>query len=199
MWRDDNAGGGCFFRPSGDWRQRLLSSRSGALAQRIGPRFPLTVGPLLIAAGMLLMTRIGPGVGYLDTVLPAVVVFGLGLAGTVAPVTATTLAAADDRHAGAASGVNNAVARTAGLLAVALLPPIAGLTGNAFQQPHTLAAGFHTAMIVTAGLAVAGGLLAFATISDDVIEDQQPERPSCPNLQCAVAGPAVHPHTTQSP
>jgi len=177
----------------------VLSSRSGALAQRIGPRFPLTVGPLLIAAGMLLMTRIGPGVGYLDTVLPAVVVFGLGLAGTVAPVTATTLAAADDRHAGAASGVNNAVARTAGLLAVALLPPIAGLTGNAFQQPHTLAAGFHTAMIVTAGLAVAGGLLAFATISDDVLEDQQPERPSCPNLQCAVAGPAVHPHTTQSP
>ena len=79
---------------------------------------------------MLLMTRIAPGSGYVDTVLPAVIVFGLGLAATVAPVTATVLGAANERHAGVASGVNNAVARTAGLLAVALLPPIAGLTGR---------------------------------------------------------------------
>lgn len=163
-----------------------LSARSGALAQRIGPRIPLTVGPLLIAAGMLLMTRIGPGAGYAEAVLPAVVVFGLGLAATVAPVTATTLAAADERHAGVASGVNNAVARTAGLLAVALLPPIAGLTGNAFQQPTVVAAGFHTAMIVTAGLAAAGGLLAFFTISNDVLAAQPPApQPT----SCALAGP----------
>lgn len=94
-----------------------LSARAGALAQRIGPRLPLTAGPLLIAAEMLLMTRIGPGAGYVAVVLPAVVVFGLGLALTVAPVTATTLAAADARHAGVASGVNNAVARTAGFTA----------------------------------------------------------------------------------
>jgi EmrB/QacA subfamily drug resistance transporter len=168
-----------------------LSSRSGALAQRIGPRLPLTVGPLLIAAGMLLMTRIGPGSGYVDDVLPAVVVFGLGLATTVAPVTATTLAAADERHAGAASGVNNAVARTAGLLAVALLPPIAGLSGDAFQQPDALAAGFHTAMLVTAGLAAAGGLLAFATISNDVLGETPapPETPTPHHLSCALAGP----------
>lgn len=102
-----------------------LSSASGALAQRIGPRLPLTIGPLVIAAGMVLMTRIGPGASYGTVVLPAVVVFGLGLAATVAPVTAAALAAADERHAGVASGVNNAVARTAGLLAVALLPPSA--------------------------------------------------------------------------
>ena len=75
----------------------------------------MTVGPLLIAGGMLLMTRIAPGRGYVETVLPAVIVFGLGLAATVAP-----------RHAGAGWGVNNAVARTAQLRAVALLPPSRG-------------------------------------------------------------------------
>jgi MFS family permease len=169
-----------------------LSSGAGELAQRIGPRLPLTLGPLLIAAGMLLMTRIGPGAGYADTVLPAVLVFGLGLAATVAPVTATALATVDERHAGAASGVNNAVARTAGLVAVALLPPIAGLTGDAFESPHQLAAGFHTAMFVTAAVAAAGGLLAFVTISDGVLGEPPPAShpPSCP-----VAGPPYTPLT----
>jgi hypothetical protein len=167
-----------------------LSSRSGALAQRIGPRLPLTAGPLLIAAGMLLMTRITPGAGYADTVLPAVVVFGLGLAATVAPVTATALAAVDERQAGTASGVNNAVARTAGLLAVALLPPIAGLSGDAFEQPDALVAGFHTAMFVTAALAAAGGLLAFATISDDALGG--PQAAAHPT-SCPVAGPPYTP------
>src|SRR5205807_4983857 len=106
-----------------------LSPRTGALARRIGPRLPLTVGPFLIAIGMLLMRRIGAGDSYVGSVLPAVVVFGLGLALVVAPITATVLAAADERHAGVASGVNNAVARTAGLAAVAVLPLIAGLSG----------------------------------------------------------------------
>jgi len=133
------------------------------------------------------MTRIGPGSSYAGTVLPAVVVFGLGLALVVAPVTATTLAAAPERHAGVASGVNNAVARTAGLLAVALLPPIAGLTGNALAHPHTLASGFHTAMLISAGLAVLGGLLAFGTISNDVLSAEEPAEE--PRLQCPVAGP----------
>ncbi|HET9125588.1 MAG TPA: MFS transporter, partial [Solirubrobacteraceae bacterium] len=167
-----------------------LSARAGALAQRIGPRWPLTAGPLLIAAGMLLMTRIGPGAGYVAVVLPAVVVFGLGLALTVAPVTATTLAAADARHAGVASGVNNAVARTAGLLAVALLPPIAGLTGNAFEQPAVLAGGFHVAMLVSAGLAAGGGLIAWMTISNDVLADRPPTQPFS---SCPLAGPPATP------
>jgi predicted MFS family arabinose efflux permease len=85
-----------------------LSARIGDLAQRIGPRTPLTVGPLLLSAGMLLMARIEPGDAYVSSVLPAVIVFGLGLAGVVAPVTATVLAAVDERHAEVASGVNNA-------------------------------------------------------------------------------------------
>ncbi len=85
----------------------------------------------MIAAGLLLLTRIDPGDSYVSSVLPAVIVFGLGLTLVVAPVTATVLAAADARHSGIASGINNAVARVAGLLAVAVLPLIAGLTGEA--------------------------------------------------------------------
>src|SRR5207244_12410901 len=84
----------------------LLSARSGALAQRIGARIPLTVGPLVIALGLLLMTRIEPGDSYVSSVLPAVIVFGLGLTLVVSPVTATVLAAADEHHAGIASGLH---------------------------------------------------------------------------------------------
>lgn len=164
-----------------------LSSASGALAQRIGPRLPLTIGPLVIAAGMVLMTRIGPGASYTTVVLPAVVVFGLGLAATVAPVTAAALAAADERHAGVASGVNNAVARTAGLLAVALLPPLSGLTGDAFGSPAAMTAGFHTAMLISAGLAALGGVLAFATISNDLLAEEPDEEPPSHHYHCALA------------
>jgi EmrB/QacA subfamily drug resistance transporter len=147
-----------------------LSPRAGAWAQRIGPRRPLTLGPLLIAAGMLLMSRIGPGAGYLETVLPAVIVFGLGLSATVAPITATVLAAAPTRHSGIASGVNNAVARTAQLAAVAVLPLIAGISGADFQRPAALADGFQIAMYATAALAAAGAALAWWTLGDDVDE-----------------------------
>ncbi|MUL49005.1 MFS transporter [Mycobacterium sp. CBMA293] len=169
-----------------------LSSASGALAQRIGPRLPLTVGPLLVAAGMVLMTRIGPGSAYVTTVLPAVIVFGLGLAATVAPVTAATLAAADERHAGVASGVNNAVARTGGLLAVALLPPIAGLTGDAFLSPTALTAGFHTAMLISAGLAAAGGVVAFVSISNDLLTETPTRAPEHQHFSCALAEVPAH-------
>ena len=112
----------------------LLSTRAGALAQRIGPRLPLTIGPLLLAVGMLGMGQIQAGESYVTAVLPAVVVFGLGLSLVVAPVTATVLAAADASHAGIASGVNNAVARSASLVAVAALPAIAGLSGDDLEQ-----------------------------------------------------------------
>ena len=99
-----------------------LSSRAGELAERIGPRLPMTVGPALSAVGTLLLLRIDEDASYVSDVLPGVALFGLGLAATVAPLTTTVLAAAPDRHAGLASGVNNAVARTAGLLSVAALP-----------------------------------------------------------------------------
>ena len=142
----------------------LFSARSGALAQRIGPRVPLSVGPIVVAAGLLAMTRISPGDRYLTTVFPAVVVFGVGLTLVVAPITATVLAAADARRAGVASAVNNAVARVAGLLAVAVLPVVAGLTGDSFYDPAAMTPGFHIAMRWCAGLAAAGGVVAWVTI-----------------------------------
>ena len=171
----------------------VFSARSGALAQRIGPRLPLTVGPFVIAAGLLLMTRIDPGDSYVSSVLPAVIVFGSGLTLVVAPVTATVLAAADARHSGIASGINNAVSRVAGLVAVAVLPLIAGLTGDSFYDPAAMADGFHVAMVACAGLAALGGVLAWLTISDDVLEEEPKRRGDSAvavstDFSCAVAG-----------
>lgn len=142
-----------------------LSGRAGALAQRIGPRLPMTVGPVVVAAGLVLMTRIRPGTHYAATVLPAALVFGLGLACTVAPLTAAVLAAVEDRHVGVASGVNNAVARAAQLLAVAVLPAVAGITGAGYRDPDTLARGFRRAALVTAALSLAAALASWRGIS----------------------------------
>jgi len=140
----------------------VLSSRMGALAQRIGPRWPMTVGPVVVAAGLVGLARVGAGADYLTDILPAVVVFGLGLATTVAPLTAAVLAAVEDAHMGVASGVNNAVARVAGLLAVAVLPAAVGLDLTAGSD--AVSEGVHRALLVGAGLAAAGGLVAWATI-----------------------------------
>jgi predicted MFS family arabinose efflux permease len=97
----------------------LLSTRFGALADRHGPRFFMGVGPLVAAAGLALFLRLGSDVDYLTELLPALLVFGLGLSMTVAPLTATVLADADEHNAGIASGVNNAIARVASLIAIA--------------------------------------------------------------------------------
>jgi EmrB/QacA subfamily drug resistance transporter len=176
----------------------LLSARSGAMAQRIGARIPLTVGPLVIALGLLLMTRIEPGDSYVSSVLPAVIVFGLGLTLVVAPVTATVLAAADERHAGIASGINNAVSRVAGLLAVAVLPLIAGLTGDSFYDPAQMADGFRVAMFACAGLSATGGILAWLTIESEVLEAEPVPGGDAPtaildDYSCGVAGAPLRP------
>jgi EmrB/QacA subfamily drug resistance transporter len=166
-----------------------LSSRSGALATRIGPRLQLTVGPLLVAVAMLMMSQIGIGDSYVGSVLPAMVVFGLGLACTVAPITATAMAAAPARHSGLASGVNNAVSRTAQLFAVAALPVLAGISGSDYSSAKALESGFQTAMLITAAAAAAGGILAWLTISNDVLarEDHvHAEGGQC--THCAIAG-----------
>jgi predicted MFS family arabinose efflux permease len=171
----------------------LLSARAGGLAQRIGPRLPMTAGLLLAATGMLLLTRIGPHASYVRDVLPAVTIFALGLAGVVAPLTATVLATADVRHAGVASGVNNAVARAAGLLAVAAIPPLAGLTGDAYNDPGAFASGFRTAMVVSAGLLIAGAVLTYFTVRDDVLRTAPgPSEPEC-KIHCAVGAPPLEP------
>ncbi len=144
----------------------LLSSLAGRLAQRVGPRLPMTVGPFVAAIGLALLVRVVPEGGYWLTIFPAVVVFGMGLSITVAPLTATVLAAAGPEHAGIASAVNNDVARAAGLVAVAVLPVVAGITGSGGLDPYVLSIGFRTAMWVAATLAAAGGVLSYLTIRD---------------------------------
>ena len=151
-----------------------LSSRSGELASRIGPRLQMTVGPFVCAAGFLLLLRVGRDASYLLDVVPAVVVIGLGLATMVAPLTATALASAPDEHAGLASGVNNAVARTGGLVAVAGIPTLAGLDGRVYADPVAFGDGFATAVWVAAGLMVVGGILAGLGIRNTVLEEAAP-------------------------
>jgi EmrB/QacA subfamily drug resistance transporter len=171
----------------------VLSPRAGALAARIGPRLPMALGPLGCAAGVLLMRRIGPSASYVVDVLPGVVVFALGLSLTVAPLTVTVLAAASDRHAGVASGVNNAVARTASLLAVAVLPVAAGISGADYLDPAQFADGFRIALLLSAALLAAGGLLAGVLVRNGQV--QQDDGPAADRLRhCAVDGPPVeHP------
>jgi EmrB/QacA subfamily drug resistance transporter len=141
----------------------LLSGRAGALAQRIGPRVPMTIGPITVAIGMLLFTRIEPGSHYLTSVLPATLVFGLGLSTTVAPLTATVFAAVGPDELGVASGVNNAAARLAGLLAVAVLPAVVHL--DTTLAPAVLTGRVAQAMRICAGLCVVGAVIAFFTVS----------------------------------
>jgi EmrB/QacA subfamily drug resistance transporter len=174
----------------------LLSARAGALAQRIGPRLPMAVGPLLAATGFLLTLRIGRGASYVGDVLPAVVVLGLGLSLTVAPLTATVLGSADPRYAGTASGVNNAVARAGGLLAVAVIPVAAGLGDTDYTDPTSFEASFHAAMLISAGLLALGSLLAAV-----LLHEPRPEPVSAPTERiplercshCGVTGPQLHP------
>jgi EmrB/QacA subfamily drug resistance transporter len=170
----------------------LLSGPAGALAERIGPRLPMAAGPMVSAAGVALMLRIGADASYLTDVLPAVVVFGLGLSLTVAPLTATVLGAAAARFAGIASGVNNAVARAAGLLAVAVLPLAAGLAGDDYMRPEVFAGGFRVAALLASGVLATGGLLAALAIRGRVADGEPTVAPA--RVHCAVAGPALHPH-----
>ena len=194
----------------------VLSSPSGAIAQRIGPRIPLTAGAVLTGAGLLLMTRIHPGDSYLAGVLPSLVVFGTGLAALITPITATVLASVDARHAGIASAVNNALSRLGQMIAVAALPLAAGLSGTDFNDPAKLAAGFPVAMTTAAGVSFAAALLAWTTIRDDALSqpvaDGTPAAKQLPpplQRHCAMAGtplttsphprPPSHPPTAQEP
>jgi EmrB/QacA subfamily drug resistance transporter len=165
----------------------VLSPRTGRLAGRIGPRLPMTVGPMVAALGMLLMTRIGAGGSYLTDVLPAVVVFGLGLSLTVPPLTATVMGAVEARHAGVASAVNNAVARVAGLIAIAVVPLLAGLTGDAYRDPAALSASFRVGMAACALLTALGGVVAWVTIRDPLTPRSRPDE----TAHCAIGAPPL--------
>jgi len=137
-----------------------LSARSGRLSARIGPRLQMSVGPLGAGAGLLLFERATTDASYLTGVLPAVLVLGLGLSCTVAPLTATAMGALADRHTGLASAVNNDVARLGSLIAVASLPALCGISGAAYLRPLAMAHGFRTAMWLTAAMCAAGGAIA---------------------------------------
>jgi hypothetical protein len=146
----------------------------------------MIAGPIVVGIGLALFARITQSGDYLTEVLPAVLVFGFGLAVTVAPLTSTVLAAAPAERAGVASAVNNDVARAAALVAVALLPAAGGITGDAYRHADVFSAGFHTASLVSAGLCVAGGVLAVFTI-------RNPPRAAgvqpAPPIHCALDAP----------
>jgi EmrB/QacA subfamily drug resistance transporter len=168
-----------------------LSARAGALAARIGPRLPMSVGPVLAGAGLALLVRVDATGDYPGQVLPAVLVLGLGLAVTVAPLTATVLAAAPARHAGVASAVNTAVARAAALVAVAVLPAAAGITAAAYRDPAALADGFGRAVLVAGALCALGGLVAALTVRNP----PRPTRPVRGNRHCGLDAPPPRPLT----
>jgi len=179
----------------------MASSTSGKFAQRNGPRWQLVLGPIVIGLGMLMLRNAAPGATYLTGVLPGVLVFGLGLAAVVAPVTATVLASAPDHHAGVASGVNNAVARTGSLLAMAVLPAAVGLTGEDYRNPAVMTSGWQLALVLCAVAAIAGGLLALG-VDNRVLatEHEQPDNPhpgDC--LHCGVEGPPTHVRSVGQP
>ena len=165
----------------------MLSASAGAYAQRNGPRVPLTVGPLLIAFGLVLMGFIEPGQSYWISVLPAVVVFGLGLAATVAPVTATVLNATSAGWEGTGSGINNAVSRAAQLIAVAVFPAIAGLSGGSIADREVLLEGYPRAVFVMALIAAIGGMMGWFLIPPKK-RNKGIEDPSVSCYHCAVDG-----------
>jgi MFS family permease len=182
----------------------LLSGASGQLAQRIGPRPQLVAGCLLCAAASVLAVRIGPHAGYWTAVLPVALLFGLGLASLLPPVTATAMNSAPDWMAGLASGVNNAVARVAGLLWIAALPPITGLIGAAYTDPARFQASFaEISWICAAAFAVAAALAA--TFITGPRRATPPARSALvqtpvPHLACPVAFgqvPATDPQAEQ--
>jgi EmrB/QacA subfamily drug resistance transporter len=136
----------------------VLSRWTGLWASTSGPRIPLTAGALLITAGFLLLATMGGG-SYWRGFLPGIAVLGLGVAMTVAPLTTAVMGALDDARAGLASGINNAVARTAGLAGVSAVALIAGA-----RSPRELAAAFPRIMLAAAVLALCGTLVAAAFI-----------------------------------
>jgi len=164
----------------------VFSASSGALAQRIGPRLQLTVGPLIVAAGLLLLSRIDEDASWLTDVLPGAIVFGIGLVTFVAPLTATVMAAADPDHVSVASGVNNAIARASSLTALAVIPVVSGLT--AATDPTELTHAFRQGLLITAIVAAAASPLAFFGLGEHAMAPRTARR-----IQCNLDGPPLQP------
>ena len=173
----------------------LLSGRVGALTPKIGARRLMTLGGVLTAAGTLLLARLGAHPNYWLEILPALLVFSLGLVMIAVPVTVTVLAATDVRRAGIASGVNNAVARAAGALAVAAFPLLIGLQGDGYAIPADLEPAFHKAMALAAGLFAISALIAWFGIRDQTAKrtpDREVEEARCSTC-LPIGSPALEP------
>ena len=173
----------------------LLSGTSGRLAQRIGPRPQLVAGCLLCAVASALAVRIGPHTDYWTVVLPLASLFGLGLASLLPPLTASAMNSAPDSLAGLASGVNNAVARVAGLLWIAALPPITGLTGAAYADPVRFRSSFTQISWICAAAFGCAAVLAAAFITGPRRAAAAPAsaliQTPVPHLACPVAFPGT--------
>jgi EmrB/QacA subfamily drug resistance transporter len=167
----------------------LLSARSGRLAGRIGPRLQMAVGPVIVGAGLALLARTATDASYVTGVLPGVLVFALGLAVTVAPLTSTALSSVPGEHTGLASAVNNQVARLGGLIAVAVLPALAGISGSSYLEPTALASGFRTAVAIAGATCAGAGVIAAIGIRNPArvpaAAPGAPEEPA-PCLHCAL-------------
>jgi MFS family permease len=137
----------------------LLSPRVGRLSMRFGPRLFMGIGPFVAAAGLVLLIRLKPGFDYWLELLPPLLLFSVGLSMIVAPLTATVLADANENDAGIASGVNNAVARVAGLLGIAVVGAAVANNANRLDE-----SGFRLAMVITAALVAAGGAIGLLGI-----------------------------------
>lgn len=157
---------------------------------KVGPRLPMTAGPLVAATGAALLSRIDASSNYVIDVLVPTTIFGAGVTLLVTPLTATVLGALPDNQAGAASGINNAVARTAGLLAIAAIPLVAGLGGDGLTDPARVREGFQTVAWWSAALLAAGGALAALTIRTPSRRPGDPAPASrVPRVHCGVSSP----------
>jgi EmrB/QacA subfamily drug resistance transporter len=180
-----------------------LSRRFGALADRYGPRLFMGAGPLIAAAGILLLLRVGMHPSYVTDLLPALIVFALGLSLTVAPLTATVLADADESDAGIASAINNAVARVAGLIGVSVAGVVVAntLVGDTFAANTESVRAFHQVMLICAVLVAAGGVAGAIGITNP---RRTVEAARCPGGQLVgtpqpAVDPTPLPSTTMQP
>ena len=170
----------------------LGSGRSSALAQRIGPRTQLTIGPLLLAVGLVALSRLGTDPSWIRDLLPGAALFGVGLVTFVAPLTATVMAAVDADHVSIASGVNNAIARTASLTALAVIPVVAGVTTA--SGPDAITDACRTALVIAAGCAVIAAPIAFFGLAPATRGHRSARRSFCP-----IDGPPLQPNPAKCP